>query len=560
MLDKDFEKHIKDNLESDKMDWDKEAMWTDIKEDLPLPKHENKRRPWAIFITLGLLSLLIITAAFYHFVYSGYTSNIAQTNTASPSLTKAVEKHIVTSSVSSSSTLIKKSDVEKVIKTMQSPLLVNVNKVNEDKALSSISETISQTNFPQNKDITTDRKTTSNKTNNTIASTLKKESFSNNKLTTTKTIDASSLPVMQMSGNQLIMKNSQYSLEPKWITFINALPILESISGRIPVSPRQKIDINFSIGIINPAAINNGEIIKTIDASSLPVMSMIGDQLVAGDKTKEDATWIDTPATENKIDHTPSNATIVNEEGNPIEPIKTINQFNSQIKLVAGIGTTTINNTEVNIIEPNCSRKNLTTLETISGGLGVRTYLNNRIYIDASVEYARTTERLEGNYQESLTTTMQSDSASYVTLNSGGQIYQSGTLETIQLTTYNTTSHNEYHEVNIPIQVGYRLPLRKLELTLATGPILGISNSYSGEVICNNELEQVTGISGNRFIRAINSEVALSYPITPRISTSLGFQYRYGLEKTDLIHSGQHNNSNNRIDKIGLQTAFSYNF
>ena len=58
MLKNDFEKYIKDNLESARWDWDKEEMWADIEQHLP-PVDEPKRPLWlwwlsGVFI-LGLL-------------------------------------------------------------------------------------------------------------------------------------------------------------------------------------------------------------------------------------------------------------------------------------------------------------------------------------------------------------------------------------------------------------------------------------------------------------------------------------------------------------------------
>lgn len=62
MLDNDFEKYIKNNLESARMDWDKEDMWSQIEDQLP--KEEPKRFvPFWIFC--GGVALLILATTLY---------------------------------------------------------------------------------------------------------------------------------------------------------------------------------------------------------------------------------------------------------------------------------------------------------------------------------------------------------------------------------------------------------------------------------------------------------------------------------------------------------------
>jgi len=63
MLENDFDKNIKDNLESVRMDWDKDAMWQSIEPQLP--KSRN-RRP-VILILFFFLSLVALFVKFFTF-------------------------------------------------------------------------------------------------------------------------------------------------------------------------------------------------------------------------------------------------------------------------------------------------------------------------------------------------------------------------------------------------------------------------------------------------------------------------------------------------------------
>ena len=55
MLNNDFEKFVKENLESAKTSWDKEAMWADIEKALP----EEKKKRWPLFLLMGLIACLV---------------------------------------------------------------------------------------------------------------------------------------------------------------------------------------------------------------------------------------------------------------------------------------------------------------------------------------------------------------------------------------------------------------------------------------------------------------------------------------------------------------------
>lgn len=69
MLENDFDKFMKENLESAKMGWDKEAMWNDIEPELEPAKKSKK--PFFIYLLMG--TFVIIAAASFYFINTSET-------------------------------------------------------------------------------------------------------------------------------------------------------------------------------------------------------------------------------------------------------------------------------------------------------------------------------------------------------------------------------------------------------------------------------------------------------------------------------------------------------
>ena len=67
MLDKDFDKYLRQGLESAKFDWDKESMWDDIEKELP--QEEKRRWPFIFF----LLGTLVVSAGIFYLAISSAT-------------------------------------------------------------------------------------------------------------------------------------------------------------------------------------------------------------------------------------------------------------------------------------------------------------------------------------------------------------------------------------------------------------------------------------------------------------------------------------------------------
>jgi len=63
MLEKDFEKFMKENLESAKLSWDKELMWNDI--ELELEPAQESKRAFPLYIILGLIFCVSIATLYF---------------------------------------------------------------------------------------------------------------------------------------------------------------------------------------------------------------------------------------------------------------------------------------------------------------------------------------------------------------------------------------------------------------------------------------------------------------------------------------------------------------
>lgn len=133
------------------------------------------------------------------------------------------------------------------------------------------------------------------------------------------------------------------------------------------------------------------------------------------------------------------------------------------------------------------SQKNL---EQIGINAGFRYQLSPRLYLSTGIGYQRLTQQL--NYQN---TSLRNVSDTRVTainvaLKGDTTILASGTVmgTAEDITYYNT--YNEFHLINIPLQIGYQRAIGKLSYFIEGGLKLNVSHTFSGRTF-----NEVNGIA-----------------------------------------------------------------
>jgi len=184
----------------------------------------------------------------------------------------------------------------------------------------------------------------------------------------------------------------------------------------------------------------------------------------------------------------------------------------------------------------NLRNEEESTLETFGAGIFVRKYINNKLFFQGGIEYTVINEKLE--YTEELIelTTVESDTAYNYQSYTGIKQYKSGIVEAEKITSTNYTRYNEHSFLNMPIYIGYRIPLKKISLTAALGPVFTLNQTYTGYAYQDDQSISISiSISNNKpFISnsslySIDGLVEGSINLKNNVKMFMGVHYRKGM-------------------------------
>lgn len=444
MLKNDFEKYMKDNLESAKMDWDKEAMWDNIAE--ALPEEERRRKPfWLWFFALG--GFLVLGGLIVSQWQKGTHVN-----------DKLVSSNVPVAESISVPTQMEKKSIDASELDIEKRESTNINDL--DNTINILENT-----SPELK-ITHDAKGES--------------------------IELTQEPTAQ-SGSQVQKKfNSNFESEIK-----NSNNHLNNAAGNI-VDNKQKSTVLFdNIFVEAEKNKSNSNISESkITASSskkLLAFNMLELPLAA--------------LSYNEIRDISISPQFSYLKTAFIKPVKKSIRKNLLLTTGYGLTKRSINGpaSESNLLlERDQSEK---VLEKLALDISYRHFLSQNLFAQVGVGYQRINERMDFIEEEISSKVIQSDSAQYYVSYLGQREYVVGEREETTIERTQFAVFNEHHFVTVPLQLGWYAHSGGFSYGASAGPHFNIYQKYSGDLI-NSDFKVDNGVEVNDFDSSLISHIS----------------------------------------------------
>jgi hypothetical protein len=499
MLNNDFEKYMKNNLESVRSDWDKEEMWADIEQHLPPVKEPKRLLPiWWLsgFIALGLIALSIF---------------LWNKNEAPKTIQHIVENEKVNINKTPKNTNVGTDENTLLFENKKLDVLNSENQNSGEKYVNkanSITPTVldKQINKPN-----TSSKRASNISIN--SSTTQSEVFAIEE-------NHSSIITRDGASNDETLNRSKYENTPSAETGI----VDSKTSGlENEKSTREQLVEKNNTVLLQARVLS----VKPLDG----IMS-----------------YLSVSARSSFI------LSALAEPNTFINPLR--NKWLSSLALYGNYSL--LNRRLTNTSNDNTLYDERTQSEKTLEGIGVqinyRIHFNNNLFAEIGVEYQRINEVM--NFEERIATQelVPSDSAAYFINFAGETQYVAGEKIQTRLTKTGYSRYNEHHFVNTPIHLGYSHKLNNFSLSILAGPVLTVYQSYQGDVIGDDlkfVQDAIVSDFQNSLLSAFDTGLYWDYNLGNSFSLSGGINYRKSLSNFTI--DGVVNQTYDTVDfKLGI--------